>query len=37
LAGQAFEFKFGDHRLKPPKRSATSLEVLFIHPGAHPW
>ena len=37
LTGQAFEFKFGDHRLKPPKRSATSLEVLFIHPGAQSW
>jgi hypothetical protein len=34
LTGQAFEFKFGDHRQEPPKRSATSCEVRFIHPGA---
>jgi hypothetical protein len=34
LTGQAFEFKFCDHGQEPPKRSATSLEVLFIHPGA---
>jgi hypothetical protein len=29
LTGQAFEFKFGDHGQVPPKRSATSGEVLF--------